>query len=329
MISARPACGENTFVFASGLNFPRFFPGPMEGVITPLFCRAFHQLRLTDGWLTPYYRVTTNVPKPARLKKFLQPYLHAGLPVIGQVMGTSPALLAAVAKCLAELGIKGVNLNFACPSRQVLRSGAGGALLRNISLMTEILHTVKNVLPEVSLSVKLRSGCADWRESERIIPALAGTGTLDFIGVHYRTVGELYLPVTLRAERFRCLTAWAGKVPVIASGDMFSEEDVRDCLGTGCTGAMIARGLLRDPFLIRNFRSVGRAGPAAEANRRYFFRTLQEIARTERKLYCRGKFLEYAGMMWGMNSDRFLELKRLTDKELLDFEFNTELHSNS
>ena len=82
---------KNTLLFSSGLKFPCFFPGPMEGVMTPLFCRAFHHLQLTDGWLTPYYRVTTNVPKDAKLEKFIQPYMENNLPVIVQLVTDPPA----------------------------------------------------------------------------------------------------------------------------------------------------------------------------------------------------------------------------------------------
>lgn len=308
---------KNTLVFSSGLEFPRFFPGPMEGVMTPLFCRAFHHLHLTEGWLTPYYRVTTNVPKDAKLEKFIRPYMENHLPVIVQLMGTDASLLIKVAERMVLQGAKGINLNFACPSKQVLKSGAGGALLRDIPLMVEILHRIKNALPKISLSVKIRCGFKDWRESENIIPALTEAASLDFIGVHFRTVKENYSPVVPGSERLKRLVALAGKVPVIGSGDVFSREDTQKILKLGCAGAMVARGVLRDPFLIHDLQQTEKK-MSLEQGRQYFFKTLQKIAGSDEKLYSRAKFLEYAAMMWGANSKQFSTLKELNGNDLLD-----------
>ena len=312
---------KNTLIFESGLKFPRFFPGPMEGVMTPLFCQAFHELNLTKGWLTPYYRVTTNIPKNARLKEFIQPYMQNNLPVIVQLMGTNPSLLAKVAENMIELGVKGINLNFACPSGQVIKSGTGGALLQNIPLMLDILTSIKEALPAISLSAKIRLGFADWRESEKIIPALVETKFLDFIGIHFRTVKENYLPVSDGPERLKSILALMKNVPLIASGDIFAEKDVENMLQMGCAGVMIARGLLRNPFLIRKLEGNK---PPIEDERQYFFKTLQKIARLDKNLYRKAKFIEYARMMWGKDSKQFSELiakVQLTNEELLNFDF--------
>ncbi|MDD5598232.1 MAG: tRNA-dihydrouridine synthase family protein [Victivallaceae bacterium] len=314
--------GNNNFIFfKSGLRFPRFFPGPMEGVMTPLFCRVFHKLNLTSGWLTPYYRITTGIPKPAKLQKFLQPYMEAGLPVIAQLMGTDAALLAGAAGQMINCGARGINLNFACPSRQVIRSGAGGAMLRDIGLMTGILSEIKNALPDISLSVKIRCGFEDWRESEKIVPALTDAGIPDFIGVHFRTVKENYAVVPNGLERLRRVAVLAGTVPVIGSGDVFLCADAQKMLETGCAGAMIARGILQNPFLIHNLQKSEKRRITAEKGRQHFFKTLQETAKEQPDFFKRSKFLEYAAMIWGGNSPQFSEFTAFSDRELLDFKF--------
>jgi len=311
---------RNTIVFSSGLEFPCFFPGPMEGVMTPLFCRAFHQLQLTDGWLTPYYRVTTNIPKDTKLKKFIYPYMENNLPVIVQLMGTDASLLTKVAERMVFLGAKGINLNFACPSKQVIKSRAGGALLQNIPLMVEIIKSIKNALPETSLSAKIRCGFEDWHESENIIPPLIETAALDFIGVHFRTVKENYSTVPMGVERIKRIVVLASEVPVIGSGDVFSKEDAEKFLKLGCAGAMVARGVLRDPFLVHNLQQTNKNTLAPEDGRQYFFKTLQKIAQSDEKFYSRAKFLEYAAMMWGTKSKQFSVFRNLNAKELLYFQ---------
>jgi len=286
--------------------------------MTPLFCRAFHQLHLTDGWLTPYYRVTTSIPKDGKLKKFIAPYIENNLPVIVQLMGTDASLLTKVAERMVFLGAKGINLNFACPSKQVIKSRAGGALLRDIPLMVEIIKSIKNALPEISLSAKIRCGFEDWKESENIIPPLTEDALLDFIGVHFRTVKENYLTIPRGVERLKRIVALAGEVPIIGSGDVFSIEDAQNLLKLGCVGAMVARGVLRNPFLIHNLQETEEHSLSPEDGRQYFFENLLKIARADNKFYSRAKFLEYARMIWGRNSKKFSSLKVLNENDLLN-----------
>ena len=288
--------------------------------MTPVFCRVFHQLNLTDGWLSPYYRVSTNVPRDTKLKKFLQPFMENDLPVIVQLMGTDPSLLTKIAEQMVFLGAKGINLNFACPSRQVLKSGAGGALLKDIPLMVKIVKSIKNALPKSSISAKIRCGFEEWTESKNIIPALVESSALDFIGVHFRTVKENYSTVHLGVERLRSIVALADEVPIIGSGDIFSIEDANKLLKLGCSGVMFARGILRDPFLIHNLQHTVKNKLSREDGRKYFFSILQKTAKSDRKLYSRAKFLEYAAMMWGAKSKKFSRLKVLNEKDLLDWQ---------
>jgi tRNA-dihydrouridine synthase C len=320
-VSSINAEAGNKLKLASGLDFPCFFPGPMEGVMTPLFCKAFHELGLTDGWLTAYYRITTSVPRDSKLKKFLSPYIENGLPVIAQLMGTDGPLMAKVARRMADLGAAGINLNFACPSRQVIKSGTGGALLQDIPAMLKIINSIKDILPNTSLSVKIRCGFDNCNEIEKIIPALNSTDAIDFLGVHFRTVKEMYSEIPGGHERLKRVVELAGKVPVIGSGDVFSRPDIKKHLSNGCVGVMVARGILRDPFLIKKLQHSTCQEISVENGRQAFFKTLQNIAMLDEKWCKRKKFLEYAAMMWGTDSDQFVCLKGLSDKQLLEFEF--------
>jgi tRNA-dihydrouridine synthase C len=311
---------NNTIIFASGLEFPRFFPGPMEGVMTPWFCRTFHCLNLTAGWLTPYYRLTTSLPRDSRLKKFLAPFMENNLPVIVQLMGTNPDLIASCAKRMVYLGAAGINLNFACPSNQVLRSGTGGALLKDLPLMLEIIHTIKAKLPNVPLSVKIRNGFDSPAECDNIIPELVKTGALDFIAVHFRTVMEKYCRVPNGVHRLRHAAILAEEVPLIGSGDIFCLEDAMEMLENGCEGVIAARGILRNPFLLSQLLDPENSpAPSEEQGRILFFQNLQKTARQDFSLFRRSKLLEYAAMMWGSQSATFKQLKDIPPDKLLKY----------
>ena len=309
----------------SGQNLPRILPGPMEGLMHPVFCLAASRLKLLDVWMTPFLRISNAVPRYGKICQFLEPFTDSGLPVILQLMGTCPDLLAETAGLYQQFNLAGINLNFACPSRQVVRSNAGGWMLQRPELMLKMVGIIKSACPELSLSVKLRSGFADWREMNNFIPELAQSGNLDFIAVHFRTVEEAYLPVEGGRERMTRAVQLAGNIPVIASGDIFSVDDaLKMVCDSGSAGIMAARGLLKDPFLIRRIQAAASGETRLddlEHNRALLFNTLLQVARENPERYwSRPKFVEFANFIWGRNHSVFEKIKTLSNDELFHFQ---------
>ncbi len=280
-------------------------PGPMEGVMNPLFCRTAAALELLPVMVTPFLRISVDVPRRNKIIKWLEPLAIPGKPLVIQLMGDDPANLAAAARILYDYGVREFNLNFACPSGQVVRSGAGGALLKNPALMRSITAALRHELPDIALSVKLRCGFADPRETDDIIPAF--DGLVDYMAVHFRTVSEGYRSVSGGLERLRRAVALS-PVPVIGNGDIETPEDARRMLETtGCAGVMCARGLLRDPYLLR--RLGGMESPEISPGRDLFFRTALAIAAAEPEVYwSRPRLLELARFVYGSDSTQFREL---------------------
>ena len=310
---------------AGGGNVSRIMPGPMEGIMHPLFCKAVSELALFDFWITPFLRISTDVPRDSRLKHFIRPFAETGLPVIVQLMGNNPGLIAAAAARFRKLGVAGVNLNFACPSKQVISSGAGGSLLRKPELMRQIIEQTANACPEFSLSVKLRAGYEDPAEMEGIFERAISGVKLDFIAMHFRTVNEMYRKTSQGFERILKAVKLAGNVPLIANGDIFSAEDAAAMFrATGSSGIMIARGLLKDPFLSRRIRQAcgdADARTITGDGRTIFFNKLLEIARRAPSEYwSRPQFMELANYMWGSSHPYFAIFKQLSDKEFIAYQ---------
>lgn len=237
----------------SGFVLPsRVMLSPMEGVMTPAFVRAANLLKLNDLWLTPFISVTGSVPSSAVLRKRLEPYREAGIPLMVQIIGREPEPLAECAVSLERLGIRAVNLNLACPSPTVTSHGAGGALLRTPDRVREIVRTVRSALkPETSLSVKLRTGY-DKPEIPVLLDAVDGA---ELIILHFRTVSENYRPVTGGLKRL-AEAVRLSKVPVFGNGDIASPEDAhRMTEKTGCAGIALARMFLKNPGLPNQIRS--------------------------------------------------------------------------
>ena len=225
-----------------------YWPGPMEGVMTPALIRAVSKLKLVDRWMTPFLRISNNVPRERIFREFLEPYLESGLPVTMQLMGTEAGYLAETARRVQKYPLAGINFNCGCPSKRVVSSGAGGGALRNLPHTFEILKALRDAVSACPFSVKLRTGWAEPEEQETIVPELCALG-VEQIFMHYRTVRELYLPVAGRDERLKKTISLAGNIPVIVNGDFNTPEDFLTAREMGAAGVMCARGWMRDPAL--------------------------------------------------------------------------------
>jgi len=277
------------------------WPGPMEGVASAAFVRAANSLRLAPRWMTPFIRLSVAVPKKNRIKAFLTPFLESGVPVTAQLMGTDAKLIAECARVCLELGAVGINLNFGCPSRRVVNGGAGGGALKDPDHAAELLANVRDALPGVPLSVKMRSGWRDFAEFDGIIDRLLATGAAQKFFIHHRTVAEMYREAPDRMARFDRIAAKCAGVPLVLNGDVASAAEARELVKrTGAAGVMCARTWMRDPFLLRRIEKDD--APDPETGRELFF------AELVRSGVAGGGLIELAKLLYGTDDPHFKAL---------------------
>ena len=279
------------------------WPGPMEGVMKEPFVRTVSELKLASRWMTPFFRVTTGVPKSRQIADFLAPFLATGLPVSGQIMGTDRELLCRTAQLMLQHGCIDVNLNCGCPSARVVSGNAGGGALKDLCRLADILKALRDALPSGCFSVKSRIGYRSV-QLEEIIALITENGSPDRLFIHARSVKELYTSVPDMPERFAEIIRLTekqrtGGMKLILNGDISSPRQAAE-LG-GC-GVMCARYWMRDPGLLRNIEFREQKDP--ETSRTEFFETFMRLNNA------RGAALEIARMLWGTESDQFRKLLR-------------------
>jgi tRNA-dihydrouridine synthase C len=236
----------------------------MEGVTRDSFCTLMTRRNLVSCWISPFVRISTGVPRRARLQEKVRLFLDSGLPVVAQIMGTDIGRLCGTAERLAELGVAGVDLNCGCPTPIVVRNGAGGARLRDPQWIHDALVGLRRACPACGVSVKLRAGFADPAEMSQILPAVRAAAP-DFVVLHFRTVAEMYRKVDGGLERLARARELLPDVPLLGSGDLFTPEDALAMYRqTGVDGIAPARGLLKNPWLLRDIEALcrGEAPPA-------------------------------------------------------------------
>ena len=299
----------------------RLMPGPMMGLMSPLFRRAVNELNLVDYWLTPFIGISTASPRLSIFKKKLKHYLDSKKPFIVQLLGNNPNVLATATKQLSQLKIAGININFACPSSTVLSSNSGAKLLSQPDHMLKIIDSIRKECPNISISLKLRIGLSSPDEIESIIPRLNDSG-IDFIMLHFRTATEKYKPVNDGAERIKKAVKLASSVPIIASGDIFSLDKAEQMYHTSnCHGITVARGLFEDPFLIRRIEAkLSNNHLDLQGDSKIVFsQTLSNVACKYPELYNRSNFLGLIRSIWGSKHDHFNNIKILPKEKITSY----------
>ena len=301
----------------------RIILSPMQGVMSPCFAETLRSLDLVRVLVTPFLSVSArSVPSLRALRKLLAPWpALPGRTVIVQLMGRDPDSLAETTVRLGEIGYPFVNLNFACPSPCVVRAGNGGAILRDPPLLSRLMERAARTAEThgIALSVKLRTGWSSPDEISELAKRTADAG-IRFAILHFRTVEEMYRPVKDPYARLSAFQAAAGPdLIVFGNGDITSPEDASSmCRTAGCPGIALARGILKDPYLLRRIASGGKTSTPEEnrKDRMTFLRELLVHTREDGGKKWRNGFLECVRMCYEDDPKLFQSLVQLSDKEL-------------
>ena len=173
-------------------------------------------------------------------------------PIVQQIFGSDKESFVAAAKYIYEnMKPDIIDINMGCPVPKVaVRAQAGSALLKNPEKIYDIVKAVVESVP-IPVTVKIRSG---WDSNS--INAVEVAKTIEKAGasaicVHPRT----------RSQGYSGKADWsvikavkeAVNIPVIGNGDVKTPEDVVRMLDeTSCDAVMIGRGILGNPWLIKN-----------------------------------------------------------------------------
>lgn len=170
-------------------------------------------------------------------------------PRVVQIAGSEPDALAEAARAVVARGAHIVDINMGCPAKKVCRKLAGSALLCDVPLVTDILHSVVAAV-EVPVTLKTRLG---WdRDHENIIEVaqIAQRAGIAAIAIHGRTRACRYQG-DARYQRIaqvkRELT-----IPVFANGDIDGAQKAQQVLDlTGADGVLIGRATQGRPWILR------------------------------------------------------------------------------
>jgi len=236
---------------------------PMEGVIDHHMRETLTGVGGYDGCVTEFLRIT-NQKLPARVFKrtsqelLTNGHTPSGVPVVFQLLGGDPEMMAINAHKAVELGAPAIDINFGCPSKFVSRKNGGAVLLREPHRVHDIVAAVRTAVDSsIAVSAKMRLGYEDDALSLENAQAIEAAGAAE-LTVHARTKVEGYKPPA-RWEALAPLRE-ALTIPLIANGDIRSVEDYERCREiSGCEDVMLGRGAICNPALARQIKQRGRS----------------------------------------------------------------------
>jgi nifR3 family TIM-barrel protein len=202
----------------------------------------------------------------------------------GQISGADPAIMAAAARVVEQLGFDIVDLNFECPVRRLLERGEGGALLADPPAVGRIVETVARAV-SIPVSVKMRSGPDGQHETAVEVARRAEAAGAAAVSVHARSVVQGYVSgadwgVVARVKR-------AVAIPVIGSGGIRTAADaIRLLRESGADAVAIGRGCLGNPWIFQQARALwsgGRETPPPAARERV--RVMLQLIEDEFRFY--------------------------------------------
>lgn len=227
---------------------PPLILAPVAGHTDSLFRQVIKQMGgcgLVVSELVSTEGMTRHQERTSNLTRFEE----SERPISIQIFGSDSARMAESAAMVEEMGPDIIDINMGCPVKKVVRQGGGSNLLRDMPRMEKIFIAVRKAV-KAPLTVKIRTGWdRDSINAEEVLKLAEDCG-IEALAIHGRT----------RADMFSGQADWKviarikekARIPIMGNGDVFAPQDAeRMFRETGVDGVMMGRGVLSNPWLIR------------------------------------------------------------------------------
>ncbi len=172
-------------------------------------------------------------------------------PIVQQIFGSDKDTFVEAARMVEDIMHPDIiDINMGCPVPKVaIKSQAGSALLKNPEKIRDIVSAVVKAV-NVPVTVKIRSGWDTNSINAAMVAKICEEAGASAITVHGRTRSQGYsgsvdLDIIKKVKE-------SVSIPVIGNGDITNIESAKKMLSyTGCDAIMIGRGVLGNPWLIK------------------------------------------------------------------------------
>jgi nifR3 family TIM-barrel protein len=225
---------------------------PMAGVTDSAF-RQICKQHGADAVFTEMASANMMLSAPVRSQTFLR-YEEWERPIIGQIMGGDPKIMAEAARMIEDMGFDGVDVNMGCPEKKIVGNSCGSSLLRDADTASRIVEAMNKAV-NIPVSVKMRSGFLDGQIVQPYFATRMEQAGAKALAIHPRT----------KEQGYKGKADWqvtkeiveAVNVPVGGSGDVTSQEAIQRLRAeTGVRFVWVARGSMGNPWIFDRSRTL-------------------------------------------------------------------------
>lgn len=234
---------------------------PMAGITDYPFrrlCHAFGAGLTTSEMLTSDTRLWNSEKSRTRLVQQTEDDAINSM----QIAGYDPEMMANAAQECVKLGAQVIDINMGCPAKKVCNKAAGSSLLRDKTLVKEILSAVVSTV-NVPVTLKFRTGWSVKLRNAVTIAQIAENAGIAAIALHGRSKQDAYKGFA-EYDTIRNVKA-SVNIPVIANGDVQSENDIAFIFSyTKADGIMLGRASWGQPWIFEQVSHFLRTGESME-----------------------------------------------------------------
>jgi len=231
------------------LEFPRFIGGPLDGITDSPFRKIVRQFSKEELLYTEMRHVACVASergdnRSTQFEQFERPLNY-------QFAANKIEFIDKACDRVLQKGVDCIDLNLGCPSKHLISSGSGSALMGDLSKLKEILIYFRKKLKDIPFTIKIRAGFK--KENSLVVAKLAQDCGVDAIAIHPR----------LQTQRFQGRPDYslAAKIksevtiPVIISGGIVNFQSAKMIYEyTGVDGFLIGRGMWSKPWKLKELR---------------------------------------------------------------------------
>ena len=213
----------------------RLILAPMAGITD----RPFRLLCKNLGAAAAVSEMTSANPLLRNSRKSSLRRDHTGEsdPIIVQIAGAEPKMMAEAAQYNVEQGAQIIDINMGCPAKKVCKQLAGSALMQDESKAARILEAVVKSV-SVPVTLKLRTGWNAENKNVLKIAKIAEDLGVQAVSIHGRTRTDGFSGA-VEYETIR-LVKQALRIKVFANGDIQTPIQAKKVLDyTGADGLLI------------------------------------------------------------------------------------------
>lgn len=231
----------NKNIRIAGKEYPRFFAGPLDGYTDSAFRQLVREFSPKNLLYTEMRHVASLVNDKKR-RSFQFDTIEQ--PIQFQITTNGLSYLSEAIDLILSYNVDGIDLNIACPAKNVVRSCSGSALMADNRLLQHVLIFLREH-SSLPLTVKMRAGFKE-KNALDIVQLVEDCG-VDAVAVHPRLQTEHFggePDYSLVAEMKKRV-----KIPVLYSGGIHTFVDAQNVYEkTGVDGFLIGRGMWGKPW---------------------------------------------------------------------------------